>query len=72
MPCGGIFPVKGSWVEYYSIHDLPHRCIYCDEIGGVTHFCEEWDGFLHAQCIDQFLMTEEGKIVVEHGHEIVR
>ena len=75
MPCGGIYPVRGSWVE-----QLPNppgkvdiRCWQCGKSTPVpTHFCDEWDTFLHAECIDAFLNSEEGRVVMEHGHEVIR
>ncbi len=60
MPCGGIYP---------SVNDAGHKCFQCHE-EGADHFCEEWDCFLHGKCVPAFLMTEEGKIVLAHGHEV--
>ena len=56
MPCGGIFPIKKSG-----------KCWVCDK-SGAKHFCEEWDAFIHARCVPKFLQTEEGQIVIDHGH----
>jgi hypothetical protein len=70
MPCGGIFPVG---LPTYI--DLNTRCWTCSKPMTETEpfsFCEEWDTFLHDRCIDAFLLTEEGRIVIDHGHEIVR
>ena len=65
MPCGGIYPIKGSWVE--KVHQDKTPCWVCME-AGCTHFCDEWDTPLHARCVLAFLQTEEGKCVIEHGH----
>jgi hypothetical protein len=72
MPCGGIFPVT---VREEYIGDLDARCWQCSHMMAAdipASFCEEWDTFLHDRCIDAFLLTEEGRIVIDHGHEIVR
>lgn len=63
MPCGGIFPVQAEdGVE----------CFYCEaRTPAPDHFCEEWDALLHGKCVEPFLKTAEGKIVVEHNHLIV-
>ena len=63
MPCGGIYPMEGRrGVE----------CFYCEGRTPIPdHYCEEWDAFLHGKCVEPFLTTEEGKIVIEHGHEVV-
>lgn len=66
MPCGGIYPAE---------YDQPwnHRCFLCKwSGGGPWSFVEEWDADIHDECIDKFLETMEGKIVINHGHEVVR
>ena len=65
MPCGGIFPIKGSYVERY--YDPKHKCWICNK-PKCTHFCEEWDCGLHVDCAVKFLTTEEGILMREHGH----
>ena len=60
MPCGGIYPVK----------DAPaHPCWQCNELGA-DHWLEEWDAVIHKDCIEAFLKTEEGQIVIDHNHHI--
>lgn len=69
MPCGGIWPlakVNGKWAG-----DPELRCWQCNR-SGADHFCEEWDTGLHGKCIAEFLETEEGKVVVNHGHQVRR
>lgn len=70
MPCGGIVPIKhvlGTIQDELS----PGRggCWICDR-GGCTHFVIEWDAYIHAKCVPAFLQSEEGKIVINHGHTI--
>lgn len=60
MPCGGIYPDR---------NEAGHKCFSCHK-EGADHFCEEWDCFLHGECVPAFLATEEGKIVIAHGHDI--
>jgi hypothetical protein len=62
VPCGGIYPVG---------KDLPEVCFLCNS-PGTSHFCEEWDAYLHEDCIDGFLKTPEGQVVARHGHAVVR
>ena len=74
MPCGGIFPVFGNWVEKYLLQaaDTPDpidKCWQCDRTGP-DHFCLEFDCFLHGSCVEKFLQTQEGEIVLKHGHEV--
>ena len=33
-------------------------------------FIDEWDAYIHSECVPSFLQTEEGRIVLEHGHEV--
>jgi len=58
MPCGGIGPVLSRG-----------RCFHCNKDGS-RHFCEEWDCLIHVRCVPDFLKTEEGKILIEHKHEV--
>lgn len=62
MPCGGIFPVDPKEAGR-------HSCFHCHKLG-CDHFLIEWDSFLHKGCVRPFLETEEGIIVVRHGHLI--
>lgn len=63
MPCGGINPcrpVKGA------------RCYQCGSgEPEPDHFVEEWDAYMHADCVAPFLRTFEGQCVLVHGHEVV-
>ena len=68
MPCGGIYPIKGSMIEPY--HKPEHPCWVCGK-PDCTHFCEEWDTPMHAHCVAAFLLTEEGQCVIGHGHTVV-
>ena len=68
MPCGGIFPIKGSYIEKY--YDPKHPCWVCGK-PDCTHFCEEWDTGIHAKCVADFLKSEEGSCMTLHGHTII-
>lgn len=64
MPCGGIHPL--GW-------ENPARDKYkCGQCGKPKPDCfvMEWDDFIHSECVPAFLETEEGKIVLEHKHEV--
>lgn len=41
----------------------------CDE-RNTSHFCEEWDCFLHARCIVEFMQTTQGQMIIQHGHVV--
>ena len=47
----------------------------CFQCGSVVEqnalFVEEWDCIIHRECLPAFLNTEEGGIVMLHGHEIL-
>jgi hypothetical protein len=62
MPCGGIIPLDQVNKE--------ERCLICDK-SDTDHFCEEWDSMLHVKCATTMFRTDEGKILISHGHEIV-
>ena len=64
MPCGGIYPIADA-------DKMNLNCFHCRKIGA-DHELIEWDAFIHGKCIDAFLRTAEGQIVVKHGHAIVR
>ena len=68
MPCGGIYPIKGSWAEAFMKPEMP--CWQCNK-GGCDLFCMEWDAVLHSTCVPAFLETDDGKIVLNHGHAVV-
>jgi len=68
MPCGGIYPIAGSWVAPYA--DRRMRCFHCNKVG-VDLWCEEWDAPIHRACVESFLQTPDGEIVIKHGHSIV-
>lgn len=81
MPCGGIYPVQGTWHETMGIKPSPTKstdkvsptdggCWMC-HMGGCEHFCDEWDTYIHARCVARFLLTDEGHIVMEHGHTVI-
>jgi len=63
MPCGGIYPIRGIHLRY--------TCLFCGK-PNTDHWCEEWDAPLHADCIVPFLETEEGQVVLYHGHHVQR
>lgn len=62
MPCGGIYPIEASTASAYP-------CWACNK-RGADHFVEEWDAFIHKDCIREFLKNEEGQVVVQHKHLI--
>jgi hypothetical protein len=70
MPCGGIGPSDSSGMEGYA-------CFYCGKVKHpvtgkvVDHFVEEWDAALHRSCIEPFLITDEGEIMLSHEHDVV-
>lgn len=68
MPCGGIFPIKGSFIEPHNNPEWP--CWQCNK-GNCDVFCMEWDTPLHSACVEAFLKTEEGECVLGHGHAVV-
>jgi hypothetical protein len=73
MPCGGIYPLAQHWAAAYYGHSAADWCFHCGKTDPpCTHFVEEWDAYLHGECIDAFLQTDEGRIVLEHGHEVIR
>ncbi len=59
-PAPGIYPCQRR---------RTNRCWHCN-LGGADHFCEEWDTYLHKRCIEPFLKTEEGLLVIRHKHLI--
>lgn len=66
MPCGGIYPaVQKEGTE---------TCFLCQQPINEDRYyeCIEWDCSLHVKCVDPFLKTLEGQVVLAHGHEVVR
>lgn len=74
MPCGGIYPI-GKESDFGKMHGTSDydNCFYCG--GNIKEedlmFCDEWDCYLHRVCVVPFLETEAGKIVIEHGHQVI-
>ena len=68
MPCGGIF-------QTFMGMEPSGPCFTCggDISGGSKWglFVEEWDACIHRDCLGDFLVSEEGKVVLEHGHAIM-
>ncbi|HEY5174381.1 MAG TPA: hypothetical protein VII95_02320 [Terriglobales bacterium] len=62
---GGIHPIKGTSASY-----RPGRiCCVCGE-DDAQHFCDENKEYIHARCALKYLQTEQGKIIIEHGHTV--
>jgi hypothetical protein len=73
MPCGGIYPISGSWVESIEKPNIAPLlwCLHCNKPEPRPDFwCEEWDGGLHRDCIPAYLMGAEGRIIMDHGHMV--
>jgi hypothetical protein len=71
MPCGGIYPVKGSWVEPYCGQD--ERCFHCGQpIPSLDQmlWVEEWDAAIAKDHLNDFMATPEGQVIVKHGHAV--
>lgn len=69
MPCGGIYPVQRV------PGDCPNKewdcCFFCQKNEPPpNHFVDEWDAYIHEGCVEAFLKTVEGQIVLEHGHAV--
>jgi hypothetical protein len=69
MPCGGIRPFNLSVVSDALEGQPTPPCHFCNK-PGATHWVEEWDTAIHARCVPAFLQTEEGEIIIEHGHDV--
>lgn len=68
MPCGGIVPIEvfpgAEWAGAMV-------CWHCEKkVPMGAYFCYEWDCLLHEACIPDFLKSDEGQIIVLHGHTI--
>lgn len=69
MPCGGI-----SGGQIYGMFQIKGECFQCymdilEPDDGL--FVEEWDCVIHRNCLGNFLLTDEGKVVMNHGHSIM-
>lgn len=68
-PCGGIYPIKDSWLEPLVSCG---ECFLCNLDTNTTDlWIEEWDAPLHRNCLETFMKTEEGQIIIKHGHSVV-
>lgn len=67
MPCGGIYPMKGSEIGKFTTAQMP--CWVCQK-GNCDCFCDEWDTTIHSGCVESFLKTDEGQCVLDHGHVV--
>ena len=72
MPCGGIFPME----PVVSTHPEGQTCSCCcwtcsKHFPPPDHFLIEWDAFIHGKCVEAFLKTDEGKIVLDHKHAVI-
>jgi hypothetical protein len=70
MPCGGIVPMKGGGGTVRTkLSPNDGGCWMCHR-GGCLHMVIEWDAYIHARCVADFLKTDEGACIIEHGHEV--
>lgn len=74
MPCGGIV------AAYDGTFDNPIRPVVSEEEGTECFECgergadcslEEWDSGLHSDCVEGFLKSDAGQIVLLHKHIIL-
>jgi NAD-dependent SIR2 family protein deacetylase len=74
MPCGGIYPISKE-SDFGKMHGSSDHdeCFHCGKAIQTEDlmFCDEWDCYLHRDCVIEFLKGEEGKIVLAHGHSVV-
>ena len=61
MPCGGVYPMEFD----------ESRCWACSK-GDCELYVMEWDCALHKKCLGKFLMSDEGQLVIRHGHDIIQ
>lgn len=66
MPCGGIYPMGRDGV---AVTHEKHNCWECNKPKPDCALIE-WDAYIHSACVPAFLETEEGKVVLNHGHEV--
>jgi hypothetical protein len=74
MPCGGIYPIAMHFSrEHLQLDNDAHRCPVCRKhVDPDTDlFCDEWDRYLHRACLGVFLTSDEGRMVLNHGHAII-
>jgi hypothetical protein len=78
MPCGGIYPVNRAgpkWPPGCYLPGAQPNCFVCRKPWNPAleriYFCDEWDCWMHKECVHEFLQTEEGRCVLRHRHEIV-
>lgn len=69
MPCGGIYGVEGHFSQAGAGGASCFQCRGTEPRPEL--FVEEWDAFLHRDCLGRFLLSPEGLIILKHGHEIV-
>lgn len=78
MPCGGIYYIgKPHNVRVVSDHVDAfrgiHECFHCGKKDPEPdHTVIEWDADIHGDCIEPFLLTAEGELVLLHGHPVYR
>ena len=66
MPCGGVYFGGPLYPDVWT-----GECISCGQ-GNADHFVDEWDAFIHAECVIGWLQrTEEGQVVLNHAHNII-
>lgn len=75
MPCGGIHMIPPDYLNEegkpFSGFESGATCFLCNEpVDKYDLFCDEWDCYLHYNCVPEFLTSEEGAIVIVHQHEI--
>lgn len=69
MPCGGIYPIRGSDIEEFISFGV---CFSCNCDTNVSDlWVEEWDAPLHRSCLEEFKKSEEYKVIERHGHEVI-
>jgi hypothetical protein len=74
-PCGGVFPLKHHFAgPMLDTSDPAHGCWQCRKVDPPPDlFCDEWDTYLHSgACLAAFLASEEGRLVIEHGHDVLQ
>jgi len=72
MSCRGVF--SGIYPNLILKHISPDVCCHCNQflIGPISICdCDIYD-YLHDKCIDEFVLSEKGKIILEHNHLITR
>jgi hypothetical protein len=75
MPCGGVYPLAHHFAGPMLDRSNPaHGCWVCGQVDPPpTLFCDEWDTYLHGgKCLAAFLASEEGQLVIEHGHDVLQ